>query len=95
MDRKHERETLMCIGGPLSTKRLSVPLGLQWFSVPKEATIGAAGAGGVWEFESIVGTGSSVEGMLDESALPEDSAVYVRTRFVSGEKGLAEVFRCK
>jgi hypothetical protein len=77
MNAMEPRETLLCIGGPLSTKRLSVPAGLQRFTLEKACAV--ENTGGFIALESlrqVVGEGH----------------VYERKQFVSGEDGITEVF---
>jgi len=81
------RKTLLCIGGPLSRKRLSIPAELQWFALGN-GDQELDSDDGLVDFENIVVSDSSI------SPDPQASqhAVYVRTKYFTAERGLIEVF---
>ena len=95
MPTTHEqRETLLCLGGPLNRVRLSVPFGLKWFTLEMIDTDDLNPGNCILQFESIAhisdfSTTSEWEG---SSSQVEQILAYVRTSFVTGEHGLIHVF---
>ena len=95
MTSPNQRETLVCIGGPLHAKRLSVPTGLRWFALSGDALDIehlVDSETGVVAIENIEAVGEY--GLADamEAGEPPKSPVYVRRQFVTGESGLIHVF---
>ncbi len=88
MNTVERREKLMCIGGPFSGRRVSIPAGLQWFALAEERAESPELDDSILFFESLPWI---VLDSSDADLPPVDTAFYERRRFVSGEKGLVEV----
>ena len=92
-----ERETLLCLGGPLNTVRLSVPTGLRWFTLVSD--VGnvlqvEADVTAVVDWEHVAGiVNSSTTVDWDAVHAAEHGESYIRKSFVSGEHGLVHVFQ--
>ena len=92
------REQLMCAGGPLHGCRLSVPEGLQWFTLNRSIDVPQVTGGQenpVLPLESITeltdqwfGTWSNDGPQLAADVI----AVYARKTFITGEHGPISVF---
>ena len=95
MVENNQRETLICIGGPLNTRRLSVPSELRWFTLKKnEVKIADVPQTEkeVIELESIVEV-ADYSTSLEQNEFDDTDklSAYVRTSFITGEKGLVHV----
>ena len=91
-----QREILVCIGGPLNARRLSIPMGIESFTLSTrdiDIENAAISDEGVILFETLneVSNFSTSIAKTSSNPLPKTN-IYVRKQFITGEKGSRHVF---
>ncbi len=96
MSHTGQREILVCIGGPLNARRLSIPMGIEWFTLSTrniEIENAPVSDDGVILFETLneVSNFSTSNAKTSSNPLPKTN-IYVRKQLITGEKGSRHIF---